>query len=353
MNPSVSRMQPDSAVESFRRVKPPSRVFFHGIIFLRLVLTAFLLSYGGAAFAQGPEPSPKNATCLSCHNIPGFAIPGANGEMRQLHVSAEEFGKSVHGVQACVNCHKDITGVPHEKGVDRQVGCVECHRNLWDEAKLGGTTEEHSRLGKVVEQIESYMGSIHARPSMADQGRTNATCYNCHDAHYISPIDGDKPDRVTRMGVPEVCGQCHEDVRDSYRTSVHGIENSKGNSAAAVCIDCHTPHHIDSPKIDSNKLAITQQCGNCHQESLASYMGTYHGQVNTLGFAFTAKCFDCHGSHEIKRVDDEASTMHINNRLETCQTCHEDATEGYRSFQPHGTSHDFEKYPRCGWPRNS
>ena len=38
--------------------------------------------------------------------------------------------------------------------------------------------------------------------------------------------------------------------------------------------------------------------------------------------------------------------MHPNNRLATCQQCHKNATPGFVSFQPHATSHDFERYPQ-------
>ena len=74
------------------------------------------------------------------------------------------------------------------------------------------------------------------------------------------------------------------------------------NPAAAICSDCHTTHDIEDPFKDKTKLVITKNCGNCHYDSLKSYIETYHGQVNTLGYAYTAKCFDCHGSHAIQRV---------------------------------------------------
>jgi thiosulfate reductase cytochrome b subunit len=310
-----------------------------------VLLAAACLAAAIPAPAQ-EAPPPDNAMCLGCHNMPGFAMAGANGQVRQLHVSADRFNASVHGIQNCVSCHRDIRKVPHEKGVEHMVGCVQCHRALWDEGRLDGTLAADSRLGRVVEHIESYMNSIHARPSMVDQGHTNATCYDCHDAHYVMPINGDEIDRPMRLATPQICGQCHAEIAEQYQTSVHGMEHADGNVAAAVCIDCHTPHNIESPALDSNKLVITQNCGNCHEESAESYLYTYHGQVNKLGYAFTAKCFDCHGSHDIKRLEDPASKMHIDNRLKTCRTCHDGATEGYKSFQPHGTSHDFEKYPQ-------
>ena len=91
---------------------------------------------------------------------------------------------------------------------------------------------------------------------------------------------------------------------------------------------------------------ITENCGNCHEAAADSYMHTYHGKVNRLGYAYTAKCFDCHGSHDIKRVEDPVSRVHMDNRLQTCQTCHETATAGYATFQPHGTSDNFTDYPQ-------
>jgi cytochrome b subunit of formate dehydrogenase len=127
---------------------------------------------------------------------------------------------------------------------------------------------------------------------------------------------------------------------------VHGQEVlQKHNAGAAICSDCHTTHDVESPQLASTRLVITQNCGNCHYESFKSYTETYHGQVNKLGFAYTAKCFDCHGNHAIKRVSDPASTVYPTNRLQTCQKCHKDATLGFVSFQPHATTGDFARYP--------
>jgi len=310
-----------------------------------LMVAALQLPLSGPVSAEPDDPKLANDRCLRCHGKENFSRKGANGEERELHVAAEAFGQSVHGSRDCVNCHQDIIKAPHRKGIERKVGCVQCHTELWDEAQQSGTMQENARLGEVVQQIESYMGSIHARPSMADQSRTNATCYNCHDAHYIEPIKGEIG-AESRLGIPDTCGQCHGEQRDAYFTSVHGMEVLAGNTSAAVCSDCHTTHDIEKAKGVSGKLVITENCGNCHEENLKSYLGTYHGKVTKLGYGETAKCYDCHGSHEVKRLDDPTSMMHESNRLETCQTCHEAATKGYVTFQPHGTSHDFEKYPQ-------
>jgi cytochrome b subunit of formate dehydrogenase len=251
----------------------------------------------------------------------------------------------VHGKRQCVECHKDITAIPHEKTGPLKVGCVQCHQDLWEAAQKENKTQASPRLGVVVEQIDHYMKSIHARPSREDQSRTNATCYNCHDSHYVYPKDS--PERADwRLGIPNACGKCHVKQREDYFDSVHGRQvMGNGNPAAPICSDCHTTHDVDRPKLDAIKLVISKNCGTCHAESLKSYANTYHGQVSTLGYAYTASCFDCHGSHGIQRVSHPQSTVHRNNRLQTCQKCHQGATPGFITFQPHANTHDFGRYP--------
>jgi len=298
--------------------------------------------------AAAPAPAAAaldNATCLGCHGNEGFAMPGADGNVRALHVTKEKFESSVHGKRQCVECHKDITEIPHRQSAPRKVSCVQCHEALWATAQKENKTAANARLGVVVEQINKYMHSIHARPNRDDQSRTNATCYNCHEAHYVYPKDS-AARTEWRLSIPDACGKCHAKQRAAYATSVHGKEVlEKRNLYAAVCSDCHTTHDIDTPEAAPTRLAITRNCGTCHVENLRTYTETYHGQVNTLGYAHTAKCFDCHGSHAIQRVSNPASMVHPDNRLGTCRKCHQDATAGFLTFEPHATSHDFARYP--------
>jgi cytochrome c551/c552/cytochrome b subunit of formate dehydrogenase len=309
-----------------------------------------MIGYLAARAKPAAAPAPAaaaldNATCLGCHGNEGFALPDADGKMRSLHVTKEKFESSVHGKRQCVECHKDITAIPHPKVAQRKVSCVQCHEALWASAQKENKTADNARLGVVVEQINKYMHSIHARPNRDDQSRTNATCYNCHEAHYVYPKDS-AARTEWRLSIPDACGKCHAKQRAAYATSVHGKEVlEKRNLYAAVCSDCHTTHDIDTPEAAPIRLAITRNCGTCHVENLRTYTETYHGQVNTLGYAHTAKCFDCHGSHAIQRVSNPASTVHPDNRLRTCRKCHTGATAGFVTFEPHATSHDFGRYP--------
>jgi cytochrome b subunit of formate dehydrogenase len=299
-----------------------------------------------AQSATTDQAAPKltSKMCLGCHGLEGFAPAPTPGETRFPMVLKDRFLGSVHGKRQCVECHTNITKIPHEK-VEVKVSCVNCHEALLDAAKDDNKPEQIAKLSGVVDMIGRYMKSIHAQPNKEDQSHTNATCYNCHDAHYIYP-QGTPNRNWWRLNLPYTCGACHTAELAAYKTSVHGQEVlQEGNPKAAICSDCHTTHDVQDVSLDKTRLLITKNCGNCHETELQSYMGTYHGQVNTLGFAYTAKCFDCHGNHAIKRVSDPASSVHPNNRLQTCQKCHLDATAGFVKFQPHANDKNFVRYP--------
>jgi cytochrome c551/c552/cytochrome b subunit of formate dehydrogenase len=317
-------------------------------------LVQFVLAQGtakpaGKPAAAAPASMPLTKdVCLSCHGNEGFSTTRADGKPRPLHVTKDRFEYSVHGKRECVECHKDITEIPHRPGVAHRVSCITCHETLWKSLEENRSTE-YKRLGVVADNIQRYLRSVHARPSSEDQSRTNATCYNCHDAHYVYPL-GSTGRADWRLNIPNVCGKCHTKERELYATSVHGREVLKsGNPAAAVCSDCHTTHDIESPAKEATKLVIVKNCGNCHRESFRTYTQTYHGQVHKLGYTYTAKCYDCHGSHTIQRVSDPASRVHPDNRLQTCQTCHVRASAGFVTFQPHASTHDRERYPVMFW----
>jgi cytochrome b subunit of formate dehydrogenase len=284
-----------------------------------------------------------NERCLTCHGDENQKTDVRDdGSTVRIFVHREQIEASVHGEQRCNSCHATIDRVPHREAPEVIVGCVECHQETWEKHK-DAPEGKHERLEVVNEQIDSFMDSIHAQPSKLDQSRTNATCYDCHDAHNIGEL-GSIQRAEKRLKNPEVCGRCHEEQLAAYRTSDHGKALEKGDSETAVCSDCHTTHAIDSPETDKAKRAITKNCGDCHEDAQRTYFASYHGQVHRLGYTNTAKCHDCHGSHEIKGKDDPTSEIHTNNRLENCRVCHEGANENFLTFWPHGDADDKENY---------
>lgn len=290
-------------------------------------------------------PKIPNARCLRCHNDEDDKTSEReDGTVVNIYIDRERFEHSVHGNLPCVGCHNSVTKATHEIPLPKSIGCVACHIKI-AEAQHGSAEPHYRRLDVVLAQIDGYMNSVHARPNLMDQSRTNATCYDCHEGHQIGTA-GSAARAESRMLNHEVCGRCHEQEQAHYTQSVHGMALiERGEAGAATCSDCHTPHHIDSPDQTKVKLAITENCGSCHAKQVKTYERSYHGQVVRLGYTHTAKCYDCHGSHGIMDVKDPGSRVHPDNRLETCRQCHEGAPEGFLGFHAHGDANDFENFP--------
>lgn len=347
------------------------RLFKGGAVLLGLL--GFLL--GTSALARTAlsltdpilvTPSTEIDTCLDCHGVEGFAVPkGETGDSlkRALHVQPETFKNSVHAEVRCVSCHVDIEQMPHKANVKRSVDCITCHQQQLDENKdetqelvdltrslthaMAGlpSTVQIKKQSELTLQARHYLASVHAQPRKDDPSRVNATCWDCHGEHDVFPMDSPNA-QIYRTSTPETCGACHEKELKDYTQSVHGAPVKRfGKLEPAVCSDCHTAHKISVVEQDPAKLLITENCGDCHKEYYDSYRETYHGQVVKLGYTHTAKCHDCHSHHATRKADDPLSMVHANNRLATCSECHKDATEGYVTFQPHGSTHDYENYP--------
>ena len=332
--------------------------------FVAVVLCCAASVSGGAAAAE-KESGLGNKVCLSCHDGKNgkLEVPGVDGAKRALHVvEPAGFVKSVHSGMECIACHLEITDstAEHKKAPgEKRPDCVQCHQKLKAasaQEKVGG---ERHWMKTVSDNIDTYQASLHARPNADDPTRPNASCNDCHNVHSFNVPPIGTPERTEwHLAIANLCGRCHEDQLKVWSKSVHGREvTQKHNPKAAGCADCHTSHSVKSTASPQAKLAITANCGNCHSKEYASYRSTYHGQVNTLGYSHTAKCFDCHGSHDIEPPTDSKSKMNIENRLESCQECHSGkkaiplATAGFASFSPHGTSNNFSAYPQI-WIAN-
>lgn len=321
------------------------------------VLAALL----GIGPARADAPNLDNAGCIGCHDAkkPKIEVPAEDDEKRALgHVDTRKFAKSVHAEMQCVACHTDIVDsqAKHKKNPAAQPpSCIGCHEKLWETAKQQGKDKEKERLGLVVRNVQDYKNSFHARPDEDNPKKAKATCEECHSSHEFNvPPAGSERRTAWHKEIPDTCGaKCHEDQLESYAASVHGEEVlDKSNVDGAVCTDCHSAHRVVNTSSEGFKLANVNTCGNCHKEQLSSYTDTYHGQVNRLGYAYTAKCADCHDSHGIRAIDDPKSKVHPNNRMKTCSKCHNDkkpgmhdATPGFVSFAPHANTNDFKKYP--------
>jgi len=335
--------------------------------------------------------------CLRCHEKKDLK---SSKDGRSLYVQGEQIGFSRHSKVSCSQCHSEVS-VSHVRPcetITKKVDCSSCHAEVGQQFQVsthgklaakddpnGPTCKEchgtHGVLGKLNpksatfamnipalcanchregqkaakrytgsqhEIIEHYTESIHGKGLMKSGLTVTATCTNCHTPHSILP-KSDTLSSVNPRNVPQTCGRCHHGIEGQFEASIHAQKTGTNDKPLPVCNDCHTAHTIRRVDATGFKLEIMTQCGRCHEAIAKTYFDTYHGKVSQLGYTKTAKCYDCHGAHDIQRVSDPRSHLSRENVVATCQKCHAGATRRFAGYLTHATHHDPEKYPFLFW----
>ncbi|KPK13614.1 MAG: hypothetical protein AMJ56_01580 [Anaerolineae bacterium SG8_19] len=275
-----------------------------------------------------------NDYCLACHSQPGIVLTFENGDEISVTVDADALHDSVHGVDnpwqplACTDCHGQLE-FPHE-----EVEATSAREY---------TLESNSRCQKCHEgKFEQALDSVHGA-ALEDGNLEAAMCTDCHGAHDTPPPN------EPRERISHTCEQCHSTIFNTYAQSVHGealLVDS--NPDVPTCIECHGVHNIADPTTSLARIQSPQLCAQCHadEELMAqydistdvfeTYVADFHGQTVTLFEDHPdptvetnkAVCYDCHGVHNIRPVDDPENGIKVN-LLETCRQCHPDATANF------------------------
>jgi len=337
-----------------------------------------------------------NKDCMSCHQVESLK---SSQDGRSLYVDINDYNQSIHNKIACSQCHSDVNAseIRPCKTITKKVDCASCHANVGDEYKQSthgtlaakndqnapscsechGTHKILSKKnpksrtfptnipslcatchregeqaavrykGTEHEIIESYTESIHGKGLMKSGLTVTATCTGCHTAHRELPHNNPNSS-INPQNVASTCGNCHHGIQEKFEKSIHSAKISNAKNLPS-CNDCHSAHKIKRADSEGFKLHIMDQCGRCHEEIAKTYFDTYHGKVSQLGYTKTAKCYDCHGSHDILPVSNPESHLSRKNVLKTCQKCHEGATRKFAGYFTHATHHDPQKYPVLFW----
>jgi hypothetical protein len=333
-----------------------------------------------------------DADCLRCHN--DARLKAADG--RSMFVRATDLGDSTHAKVACAQCHSDVnpSRIRPCETITHKVDCSACHAEqvqqyqrsthgqlfAKQDSNAPTCTECHGThhvlkrnnpnsmtfpinvpelcgrchhegkraavryTGTEHQIVTRYEESIHGKGLLKSGLTVTATCTNCHTAHGELPAS-DPNSTVNPKNVPSTCGQCHHGIEEQFVKSVHSATVTKTDKPLPVCSDCHTAHSIQRTDQDKFKLEIMTTCGRCHSAIAKTYFDTYHGKVELLGYTKTAKCYDCHGAHDIAAIGDPRSHLSRANVVATCGKCHAGATRRFAGYLTHATHHDPRKYP--------
>ncbi len=346
------------------------------------IASSIALVLGALLVVSAPCAARGETDCLSCHG--DKSLQDASGH--SVGVDAHTFGASIHGSLKCGDCHTAIKDYPHPDQVT-PVKCESCHAD--QAAGLVGSVhanraehpctschgdahsifpKEDPRSAVYALNIPRTCGACHGNEALAKKhGLPNiypmyidsihgfalskegllvaANCQSCHGSHHIlSHKDLLSP--TYKVNIPKTCGSCHAGITDNYLGGVHGKAVAAGDLNAPVCTDCHTAHAILQPTEATFRMQSTPICGSCHKEKLSTYRDTFHSQLGALGgYVETARCWDCHGAHDVLPASDPRSPIAPANLVATCGKCHEGANASFVQYQPHANAHNRKLNP--------
>jgi predicted CXXCH cytochrome family protein len=299
----------------------------------RAAAAAALLATLALPHPAFPQDSAKDEidTCLTCHADDGLTVTFADGQTHPLKVDASMFARSVHGGSLkCTDCHAGFGEIPHPE------------RHFASLADFRASFREACKTCHFDNYTQSLDGVHYA---ILSKGNTRAPfCADCHGSHAIQKTG------TPRAAISRTCARCHQAVSETWAKSVHGTSLGEGaRPDTPVCTDCHRSHDIADPRSTAWLLETPELCGKCHTNKalmdkyglssnvLQTYLADFHGMSASLAKSgrapehgrVTALCIDCHGVHDIRRVNDPASPVLKANLVKTCQKCHPGAPESF------------------------
>lgn len=246
--------------------------------FFRAVAALVIAIAGASATAAAAGPAATDQQCLTCHAIPGFEMPLANGKKLSLHIDGATFAKSVHGPLGCTACHSDINLANHPPAnlkiasqrafaLQRVQVCRTCHSA----------------------QFNDWSKSVHAA-LVRNGDQVAPICTSCHSPHAVMKGEASSFDTVP-------CKKCHGTIFTAYSESVHGLARGHGMTAAPLCFNCHGAHNV---RVPTSGQGMRPVCLSCHTNALANHQSWLPNAA--LHFQVVA-CAACHSPKAHRAVD--------------------------------------------------
>jgi cytochrome b subunit of formate dehydrogenase/DNA-directed RNA polymerase subunit M/transcription elongation factor TFIIS len=282
---------------------------------------------------------PRNlaTTCGACHTE---ALANLR---RSVHAKAGEKLESGMGTLLdCGKCHgqdmhqmKATDDVLSPVYLDHQVAtCGACHERYLKTYEKSIHGMGLMRSGLLVTAVCSNCHGAHGIYYAADKRSTLhpsnvvKTCGECH--HFLADI---------------LASSVHGDQAGAGNLSTRPAPGGT-RMRKPSCTDCHEGHDPARPDSAEFRASLPNRCGNCHADLADKYRMSLHGELTDFGYVPAAECADCHGAHDIRRLADPQSHLAVgDNRLTTCRKCHTNAVASFATFDPHASYKDVETYP--------
>jgi predicted CXXCH cytochrome family protein len=201
--------------------------------------------------------------------------------------------------------------------------CLSCHGDL--------PRMRQFALEPVTEEM--FLVSHHGQRLLVEGDTLAPSCGDCHGSHAILPRT-DPRSPVNPSNISETCGVCHSDPDrvpaglptgqlEEWSESAHGQALlTRHNEQSAQCASCHGSHSALPPGVQE----IPNVCGKCHQLVRQTYFQGPHGQLGTDS-GEGVPCTACHENHRTEMPP-------LTQIASLCTGCHEaDSPEGISGLE--------------------
>ena len=307
----------------------------------------------------------------------GLCHPDQQAQFAEsLHGRARDKGDTLS--PSCKECHgtHNVLRASNPRSITSTMQvprlCGQCHRE--------GTPVSETRNIPQTNILENYADSIHGEGLFRRGLTVTAVCTSCHTSHFVLPHT-DTRSSIAKGNIAKTCARCHAQIETVHTQVIRGELWEKQPHVIPACVDCHEPHkvrkvfyteglsdrecqrcHGDAllrrthggrtvslyvnqaeiarsrharvacvqchtqvrPSRDRPCAAITAKvdCSICHEQQVAQFRESTHGQLLAKGNPDGPECADCHGTHGVLGKSDTLSPTFSRNIPGLCAKCH-------------------------------
>jgi DmsE family decaheme c-type cytochrome len=216
---------------------------------------------------------------------PGEARADGQQAMQQASIDSAD-------AAACATCHKEVVKnfannphsrarIPGGKGVACEIchGSGKAHKEGGDIALIFNPATATAKV--VDEKCQSCHGAKHVNFERSSHGTENVSCVACHSVHAAAA-----PKRLLKLAQPELCYQCHKDIKPQFSMPFH----HKVAEGLIQCTDCHDAHGADRESQHHTSAWQINVCAKCHAAAAGPFVYE-HAAIKVEG------CTACHFPH--------------------------------------------------------
>jgi len=243
--------------------------------------------------ASGKEP-PERTGCEGCHGPAQAHVQALGG--RDTIPRAFTLMKSSEIISTCLSCHaKDFNraNIRRSEHTQHDIACTQCHSNHHPATDRNLLAKSQPEL---CYQCHSDVRAFFEMPSKHRVNEGFMKCTDCHNAHggFTPSFGMGQTSKMLNMasGSDQPCIKCHVDKKGPFQFE-HEVQQTDG------CIACHKPHGSTTGAL-LVRNTVGQLCLECHTGT--GNFGAKNGKGITVPDSAThsmldpayQRCTSCH-----------------------------------------------------------